>query len=205
VYVAGYTVSSDFPTTAGAFDGSFNGGVGYGDAFISKLSGDLTQLLASTYLGGGDDEGANALALDSAGNVYVAGYTVSSDFPTTAGAFDESFNGAGIDYGDAFISKLSGDLTQLLASTFLGGDRGDCANALALDNAGNVYVAGKRGSTNFPTTAGAFDENGYGGTFISKLSGDLTQLLASTYLGGGWSLCPCPRQGRQCVCGGCDR
>jgi PKD repeat protein len=106
VYVAGAT-GSNLPTTAGAFDESFNGAE---DAFISKLSGDLTQLLASTYLGGGDSDWANALALDSAGNVYVAGYTHSSDFPTTAGAFDESFNGG---WEDAFISKLDANLSAI--------------------------------------------------------------------------------------------
>ncbi len=183
IYVAGYTGSSDFPTTTGAHDESYNGG-DY-DAFVSKLSGDLSTLLASTFLGGGDYDVAPTLDADGQGNVYVAGYTASSDFPTTTGAYDESYNGG--DYADAFVSKLSGDLSNLLASTFLGGGSGDAANALHLDGQGNVYVTGVAQSTDFPTTTGAYDEshNGNGDVFVSKLSGDLSTLLASTFLGGG--------------------
>ncbi len=181
VYVAGHTDSSHFPTTAGAYDESYNG---YGDTFISKLSGDLSHLLASTYLGGESWDMACALAIDASGNVYVAGDTDSSHFPTTAGAYDESYNG----YYDVFISKLNGNLTQLLASTFLGGRYDDEALALILDKDGNVYVTGKTYSPNFPTSNGAYDRSLNGDeedVFISKLNGNLTQLLASTYLGGG--------------------
>jgi len=180
VYVAGWTSSSDFPTTAGAYDTSHNG---YYDVFVSKLSSDLSDLLASTFLGEGDDDYARALALDGQGNVYVAGYTHSSGFPTTDGAYDTSHNG----YYDVFVSKLSSDLSTLLASTFLGGGNWDEAYALALDGDGNVYVAGYTESSDFPTTDGAYDTrlDGDGDAFVSKLSSDLSTLLASTYLGGG--------------------
>ena len=101
--MAGWTKSSDFPTTDGAYDKDYNG---YYDAFISKLNSDLNSLLASTYLGGGGDDWL-ALALDQSGNVYVAGWTWSSDFPTTTGAYDKDYNGG----NDNFVSKLDANLS----------------------------------------------------------------------------------------------
>lgn len=178
VYVAGSTVSVTFPTTPGAYDGALSGS---SDAFVSKLSSDLGSLLASTFLGGSGGDSASALALDAQGNVYVAGGTGSADFPT-AGAYDGSYNGN----GDAFVSKLSSDLGSLLASTFLGGSNNDSADTLKLDAQGNVYIAGLAGY-GFPTTPGAYDltfNGGFYDAFVSKLNGNLTFLLASTFLGG---------------------
>src|SRR3990167_8938045 len=180
VYVTGETSSTDFPTTSGAYDTSFNGD---GDVFVSKLDGGLTSLLASTYLGGSDDDYGYSLALDSSGNVYVTGSTNSTNFPTTSGAYDTSSNGS----SDVFVSKLDGTLTSLLASTFLGGFDDDWGFSLALDTSGDVYVTGDTQSSYFPTTSGAYDtfwNGGYYDVFISKLDGGLTSLLASTYLGG---------------------
>jgi len=188
VYVTGQTLSTNFPTTSGAYGTSSLGG--YSDAFVAKLNGDLTSLLSSTYLGGtiggsrsqpGKD-GGYSIVVYSNGSIYVAGGTNSSDFPTTTGAYDTSFNSS----TDAFISKLSGDLTSLLASTYLGGDYNDIAKSMAIDSSGNVYATGGTYATGFPTTAGAYDTSrkGDGEIFVSKFSGDLTSLLASTFLGG---------------------
>jgi len=102
VFITGYTASSDFPTTPGAYDTSYNG---FWDVFISKLNNNLDTLVASTFLGESDDEVGYSIAVDTDGNVFITGYTVSSDFPATPGAYDTSYNGN----SDVFISKLSND------------------------------------------------------------------------------------------------
>lgn len=174
IFVAGQTESLDFPTTPAAHDTSFHNG----DAFVSKLNGNLTKLLASTYLGGSGDDVGNAIAIGSGGNIYVAGHTASSDFPTTPGAYNTSKS----IYFDAFISKLSGDLTSVLASTFLGGNYRDIARSIAIDSRGNIYVTGETRSSNFPVTPGAYDTS-YNGdvnisyaydTFVSKFDSNLS-------------------------------
>ncbi|MCR4322456.1 MAG: SBBP repeat-containing protein, partial [Candidatus Brocadiaceae bacterium] len=174
VYVTGSTNSADFPTTSGAYDTSFNGGYNDGDVFISKLNGGLTSLLASTFLGGSRDDYGRSLTLDTSGNVYVTGWTWSTNFPTTSGAYDTSQNG----YSDVFVSKLDGGLTSLLASTYLGGSgaEGYEGTSLTLDTSGNVYVTGDTTSTDFPTTSGAYDtsQNGYPDVFVSKLDSNLS-------------------------------
>jgi hypothetical protein len=186
VYVTGYTYSSNFPTTTGAYDQKFNS-TDYADIFISKLSPDLTTLLASTFLGGGENDSATALMTDAAGNVYVTGWTFSDNFPTTTGAFDQKYNST--HRRDAFISKLSADLSTLLISTFLGGGGGEWTSSMTMDRTGNIYVTGWTASDNFPVTTGAYDQkfnsSGYTDAFISKFSPDLSALLASTFLGGG--------------------
>jgi len=178
VFVAG-DAESGYPTAGSPFDSSFNGN---GDIFISKLDSGLTSLLASTFIGGSGFEFAFAIALDSSGNVFVAGETVTG-YPTTTGAFDETHNGG----RDVFVSKLDSGLTSLLASTFIGGNSPDGGFAMVLDSSGNVFVAGRVLSTNYPITTGAFQETYGGGAwdgFVSKLNNGLTSLLASTFIGG---------------------
>lgn len=185
--IAGHTKSANFPTTSGTYDTTLAGDQ---DVFISKLSSNLSTLIASTFLGGsknivggsGNDYGYS-LALDDSGNVVVTGYTSSTDFPTTSGTYDTTLGGA----QDAFISKLTSDLSTLAASTFLGGSSGDYGHSLALDGSGNVVVTGYTSSTDFPVPAGAYDmtHNGWEDVFVAKLNNSLTSLASSTYLGGG--------------------
>ena len=194
ICMTGQTDSSDFPITTGTYDTSSDPS-GYNDAFVSRLNSDLTTLLASTFLGGTNGEGGNSITIDTDGNIYVTGWTSSSNFPTTTDAYDTSYNGNDYTLGDGnyyghdiFVSKLNSDLTNLLASTYLGGYEQDYVNSIAIDSGGDIYVAGRTWSSNFPTTSGAYDTsyayNGQTEAYVSKLNGDLTSLLASTYLGG---------------------
>lgn len=184
VYVAGYTVSvfqSDFPTTTGVIDTSANGSY---DIFISRLNNSLTQLEASTYLGGQGADYVNGLSLDGEGNLYLTGITSSQDFPVTPGAFQAQYRGG--EY-DAFLVKISPDLDLLLGSTYLGGSGIDYGAALSLLPAQNaVVIAGMTDSLNFPVTEGTYSTslNGSQDAFVAILSGGLDSLVVATFIGG---------------------
>jgi hypothetical protein len=192
-YVVGQTGSADFPTTPDAFDRTFHGGTfpnGFGDTFVTKLSADGSRLEYSTYLGGlGNDRGVG-IALSSAGEAVVTGDTNASDFPSTPGAFDPTYNG-GSDPSresdpDAFVAKLNASGSALVYSTFVGGTSLERGMGVALDEAGNAYVVGTTFSSDLPTTAGAFDTTPAGccNGFVTKLSPTGSVLLYSSYLGG---------------------
>jgi hypothetical protein len=178
-YVTGSTLSSDFPTTAGASDTSVNGG---GDAFVTKLNPAGSGLAFSTYLGGSQRDGGEGIALDLVGNVHVTGSTESGDFPTTAGASNTTFNGV----DDAFVARLNAAGSGLVYSTYLGGSSNDEGSAIAVDAAGNAFVSGSTRSSDFPTTAGALDTSFNFGidVFVTKLNATGSGLVYSTYLGG---------------------
>jgi hypothetical protein len=182
-HIAGYTTGS-FPTTGGAFQTAFGGGTD--DAFAAELNSTGTTVVYATYLGGSASDEAFGITTDPSGNAYVTGLTASagpsSAFPTTFGAFQTTFGGT----QDAFISKLNVAGTSLVYSTFLGGSGTEVGSAITLDNFNDAFVTGKTGSTNFPITSGAVQQNLAGGTdvFISGFNATGTSLLSSTYLGG---------------------
>ncbi|HKB16934.1 MAG TPA: SBBP repeat-containing protein, partial [Planctomycetota bacterium] len=188
-YLAGVTQSFDLPTTVGAFDRTLTGTTNFPDVFVAKLNATGSALLYSTFLGGGATDVGRALAIDAAGNAYVTGQTTSSDFPTTGGAFIASIPqppplGSP---NDAFVTKLNATGSALVYSTFLGGAQDiDDGLGIAVDGAGNAYVTGETGSTDFPTTVGAFDttSNGAFDAFLAKLNPAGTALVYSTFLGG---------------------
>ncbi|MCC7496862.1 MAG: SBBP repeat-containing protein [Bryobacterales bacterium] len=175
IYLAGWTDSTDLPMVNAGQPGS-GGGV---DAFVAKLSADGKSVLYCTYLGGSGDDRAFAIAVDSAGNAYVTGWTTSSNFPVTA-AFQSRFMGV----KDAFVSKI--DSAGLLTySTYLGGSGYDSGNAIAVDAGGNVYVAGETDSSNFPLrNALQLRPGGVADAFVVKLAADGFTEVYATYLGG---------------------
>ncbi|BAT72481.1 hypothetical protein TST_1697 [Thermosulfidibacter takaii ABI70S6] len=183
VYIVGVTWSSDFPVTNSTYDPTFNGNL---DIFVTKLDSDLTKLKSSTFLGGSYWDTAHAIAIDDLGNVYIAGGTMSSDFPVTDGVYSNSNKGK----ADAFIVKMDSNLEHLLASTLIGGSSNEEVNALVIAKDGNIVVTGETYSEDFPTTEGAYNASFNGGhddIFVCKFSADLKNLLASTLLGGNGS------------------
>lgn len=137
----------------------------------------------ATYLGGRDATGLKAVAVDKEGNAVVVGSTASTDFPTTPGALQgKSSEG----WFDAVVAKLNADGSGLVFATYLGGSGVDNANAVALDNEGNVFVAGYTRSANLPIVNAFQDKlaGRVGDAFVAKLSGDGSRLVYSTYLGG---------------------
>jgi hypothetical protein len=180
-HVTGDTSSSDFPTTSGVLDTTLSGN---DDAFVTKLSPDGSALSYSTYLGGsGNIDSGNAITLDGSGNAYITGETISTDFPTTPGAFDTT---PGSIY-EAFVTKLDPAGASLVYSTYLGGGGTfDHGHAIEVDGSGKAYVSGTTSSTNFPTTMGALDttHNGDDDAFVTKLAADGSALEYSTFIGG---------------------
>lgn len=186
IVVAGYTSSNEFPLV-NPVQGVKGG---YSDAFVARIAADGKSLLYSTYLGGNSQDAATALAVDSQGNIYVAGNTSSENFPIT-GSFGSVFKGG----QDVFVAKIAAAGTSLVYSGFLGGADTDDAAGLAIDGSGNAYVVGSSLSQDFPTVD-AF-QNAlapyvysptttyyYADAFLTKLNADGSALVYSTYLGG---------------------
>ncbi|HEY6769282.1 MAG TPA: SBBP repeat-containing protein [Candidatus Sulfotelmatobacter sp.] len=181
-YITGRTSSTDFPTTSSAFQKTLNGTV---NVFVSKLNTIGSALTYSTFLGGSGSDQANGIAVDSAGNAYVGGSSTSTNFPTTTGAFQTTLLGT----SNAIVAKLNGKGSALVYSTYLGGNVADTVWGIRVDGTNNVYVAGQTTSTNFPTTAGAFQSVCAGGcaspnAFVTKFNSAGSAPLYSTYLGG---------------------
>ncbi|TAL70121.1 MAG: T9SS type A sorting domain-containing protein [Bacteroidetes bacterium] len=179
-FVTGWTQSADYPVTGGAYDVSFNGG---SDVSVSKLDPIGSSPIYSTFIGGTNSDLVESIAIDATGAAYITGFTNSNNYPTTSGAFDQSFNG---NY-DVFVTKLNASGSSLIYSTFIGGSSRDDAYCITVDGTGAAYVTGLTSSNNYPTTTGAYDESSNGGNsdiFVTKLNANGSSLNYSTYIGG---------------------
>ncbi|HXS94713.1 MAG TPA: SBBP repeat-containing protein [Candidatus Limnocylindrales bacterium] len=176
MYVTGSTGSLDFPVH-GAIQPKTGGS---GDVFVVKVAAAGAPLLYSTYLGGNANDSGSAIAIDSAGNAYIAGTTFSTDFPVQHAY--QNTKGA---QSDAFVAKLNPGGTAWLYVTYLGGNNVDQGNGIAVDAAGNAYVTGYTASTNFPVQSALRGSNaGDVDAFVTKLNPAGSALVYSTYLGG---------------------
>jgi hypothetical protein len=182
IYVTGYTLSFDFPTTEGAYQRVTKGKE---EVYVLHLSPDGSELLWATLIGGTGQDIAWDIAVGADGRVYVTGETLSPDFPTTKDAYLRTREGG----SDAFVVCLSPDGGSLVYSTLLGGEDDDEGFSIEALADRRVYVAGSTGSVFFPTTNGAHDRalGGVEDVFVSRLSSDGRTLEASTYLGGSYT------------------
>jgi hypothetical protein len=198
-YVAGSTGSTNFPTTSNSIEPKAPAGIGTGAVFVTQLNPTGTSVLYSTYIGGNNGEGGFGIALDSASppDVYVTGYTCSTNFPTTSNAYLPTFtppvcNGSG---GTGFVTEFNPAVSgagALKYSTYLGGNGAEIGEAIAVDANKNIYVTGFTYSTSFPVTSGAFQSTNKGGgtldnAFVTRLNPSISgsgSLIYSTYLGG---------------------
>ncbi len=196
LYATGSTRSTDFPTeetvggrTAPGYDHKYNGGGEFsgGDVFVIKLNAKCNKLYFSTFLGGSDGDVAKDLAVDSAGNAYVTGFTHSRNFPVCS-SFDRNSNGM----SDAFVLKLNSEGTKLEYATYLGGNEIDWGNSIDVDNHNNAYVCGITQSQNFPVLVNSemgssmLDRsfNGMTDAFVAILDNKGNKLNYSTFIGG---------------------
>lgn len=212
LFVFGTTASNNFPVTPNAYDTSFNGGINPGvfgglavhystgsDIIITRFKEDGTALVASTYLGGSGNDGLTypeysglhynyadevrgEIDIDRNNNVYIATCTRSTNFPTTAGAYQTSSGGL----MDGVIIKLDNNLTQLIWSTYIGGNDDDAIYSVAFDGNDDLYVSGGTQSTTFPVTSGVIQNINKGGRadgFVTHISKNGNQILHSTYYG----------------------
>jgi hypothetical protein len=175
IIMCGWTESMDIPMSSG-YQTSLRGST---DAFVMKLS-PSNAVVYATFLGGSGQDQATGVAVDAAGNAYVSGWTLSTDFPV-AGAVQIALRGS----KDAFVVKLSPSGSQLLYSTYIGGRGSDMANAIAVDSYGSAYIAGETNSSDFPTV-NAIQPALAGGTdaFVIKLAPNGASIAYGTYIGG---------------------
>jgi len=202
-----YINGSSFPATPGSFQTSYGG---IWDVALYKYDSTGTQLLYTSFLGGGNSESPHSLVMTENEELLILGTTSSTDFPASANAYDKTFNGGVIENNvipytngaDIFISKVSKDGRLLLASTLIGGSKNDGLNPsnsalvrnygdelrgdIISDEAGNIFVSTVTASSDFPVVNG-FDTSYNGGVtdgVIMKMSPDLSTILWASFLGG---------------------
>ncbi|MBN1389361.1 MAG: SBBP repeat-containing protein [Candidatus Thermoplasmatota archaeon] len=177
-----YTGATDFPTTSGAYQASNAGGY---DVGAVKLRSSTGAAVWATYVGGSSTDYARGVDVDTSGNVYLSGYTASSNYPVTSGAYDTTYNNYEI-----FVTKLNSNGNGLTYSTFLGTDSSDYTyyHNIKVNSKGNAFVAGYTSSSGYPLTSDYVQD--FGGStdvVMTNLSADGASLSFSTYLGGSSS------------------
>ncbi|MCC7333438.1 MAG: SBBP repeat-containing protein [Flavobacteriales bacterium] len=196
LYITGYNVNNNFPVSSGTYQG-FGGGSD--DAVVLKFKPNGERLWA-TYVGGAAVDRGTGIAVDPSGNVFVTGWTTSTNFPTTGGNpgggayYQAGINtSAGSGFPDAFMVKLNSAGNASSWRTYYGGGGGDYANSIAVDGSGNVFITGKTEANNFPVKnlTGGYYQSALAGPYLSdvdvfivKFSGSNLNNVWSTYYGG---------------------
>jgi len=181
VYIVGSTVSSTGIATFGAYQTSYAGGANYGgDAFLAKFAGS-GNLVWATYYGGSDEDYGQGVSTDGTGNIFITGFTASSNGIATSGAFQTSYNSGDL---DAFLAKFSSS-GSLSWATYYGGNVDDRGYGVSTDPSGNAYVGGWTNSSGSLATTGAYQTSnaGYEDAFLATFSPS-GKLSWATYYGG---------------------
>jgi hypothetical protein len=181
-YISGNTRDKNFPATEGAYQTELKGEA---DVFVAKYT-PKGEIVFATLIGGTKREHHSGITVDKDGYIYIAGGTHSSDFPVTEGSYDTSFNGEGVWAGDVFLTKLNPTGTEIVFSTFIGGEVEETVGTkgIKIDSKGNIIIVGTTCSHDFPLTKGVIDKKitqMHG--FLSKFSPDGEKLLFSTFIG----------------------
>ena len=178
IYMTGATSSANFPATSGAYLTSRPGST---SIYIAKLNSAGSAMVYGTYLGGTNVDSVSGMAVDSNGAAYLIGLVGSTDFPTTAGAFDTTFSTT----IDCYVTKLNAAGSGLDYSTLLGGDNNaETCNNIAVDSSGNAYVVGSTFSSDFPLQNPIDSSLSGSNGFVTKLNSTGSALEYSTFLGG---------------------
>ena len=177
IYVAACTMSSDFPVTPGAAQTTFGGTQ---DGCVFKLKSDCSQLIWSTYLGGNNDDACYSLDLAAGGTIFVAGGTMSTNFPVTPGVLNGAYQGGAY---DGFVTHINASGTQFLSSTYIGTSGDDQVYAVKLDGEGNVYFVGQTTGA-YPLVSATYS-NPNSGQFVAKMKPTLDSVFYSTVFGSG--------------------
>lgn len=196
IYTGAICFGQGYPVTSGAIQSTFGGAT---DWAISKLSPNGSALLYATYIGGSDSDYPHSMVVDASGNLFAYGSTYSANFPTTAGAFDQTYNNAASSFlTDIAVAELNPTGTALIGSTYVGGSGNDGNNSIyvnygdtyrgeiILDGSGNPIIASFSQSSNFPVTGGCYD-NSLGGSqdgVVFKMNPGLTAMIWATFIGG---------------------
>jgi hypothetical protein len=191
-YINGETQSSNYDITAGAFQTTFGGGTL--DVFVSKLNSTGSNLIYSTYIGGSSNERGNSIAIDDTGNAYITGFTASTDYDITSGAFQTT--NAGL--SDVFVTQLNNTGTGLIYSTYIGGSGFEEGYGIAIDGSGNAYITGYTYSTDFDISSGAFQNTNEGSydVFVTKINlGGTTGMETLVNKESQFSIFPNPNKG----------
>ncbi|MCX6257919.1 MAG: SBBP repeat-containing protein [Bacteroidia bacterium] len=187
IVITGKTAGVNFPTTTGAYDISQNGNT---DAFVAKLNPSGSGLVFSTFIGGSYNDEGDGVSIGTNGIIIMAGSSSSSDYPTTSGVYDHTFNHVSNLWYDCVISKFNANGNILSWSTFLGGSSdSNFSSKVSVDPQGKVTVLGYTYSNDFPVTTGSYDNtfNGSSDIFVTRLNNTGVSLIFSTFVGGSGS------------------
>jgi len=177
IILGGHTNSTDFPTTSGAYNQTLNGDR---DLIVCKLNSTGSTLLNSSYFGGSGFEECWGMDTDATGNVYLTGYTKSTDLPTV-NALQPTYGGGD---RDAYLVQFNPTFSTVINATYFGGDGWDNGRALLVDANGTPYICGYTSSANFDLTVQVTAGGGAGDAFLTRFRPDMSGILYSTLYGG---------------------